>query len=317
MPPVPAPGQLMRNIHFFRADCGTDEFDEPIAFEPRRMLEHIDGLQFVPGERYFELDDTIYCVWVDKASAPARMRFAIVRREGLPFVEEGGQLAALNIADNAGLVDQIHVQFFPHNIVGFDFNSYGPRLPRLATYLKERGGPNHQEVVFEPLARRDVLDVLNGFDGIRIFDFRVRRADIDLVAEADATLADALRAQAKLSDADEFEVILRPKAYSRDVDLGERAFDMVRELVKHQGVVDVAQIFRVQGRIEGSPSEPLNVLDERLVSEQLIAKIPGRGRALDSASVYSAIRDAEKDLRDLLRSAVSIAGPRSTGRSNS
>jgi hypothetical protein len=155
---------------------------------------------------------------------------ALIRREGLPFVEERGLLTALNIPAAAGLVEQIHVQMFPHNIVGCDFNFFGPRLPRLQAYLRERGGPNVQEVALEPLARRDVLDILQRFDGIRLFSFRVRRADIDLIAQTDLSLAEAVRAQASLGEADELEIVLRPKPYSRDHDLGSRVFSLVRKL---------------------------------------------------------------------------------------
>lgn len=308
MPTIPTPGQLSRNIHCFRADCGTDDASVPIPFAPRRMLEHIDRLRFNNGERYYDQDDNSYCVWIDRAEPPARLRFAVIRRDGLPFVEERGLLTALEIPAAAGLVEQIHVQVFPNNIVGCDFNFYGPRLPRLRNYLRERGGPDRQEVAFEALARRDVLEILNHFDGIRVLDFRVRKADIDLIAQADRNLAEALRAQARLGDAEEFEVVLRPRPYSRDADLGARAFQLVKKLARRGDITEAARVFRVEGRIDGAPSQTLNVLDERLVSEQPIAKIPGRGRALDSDSAYAAIRAAERELHDALLAAVSIAG---------
>jgi hypothetical protein len=301
------PSEVSRNIHFFRADCGTDDDGSPIAFAPRRMLEHINGLSFTSGGRYFEDGENTYCLWVDGVAPPVHLRFAVIRREGLPFVEENGILSALQIPDAAGLVEQIHVEFFQHNIVGCDFNFYGPRLPRLRTYLRERGGPDHQEVAFEPLVRRDILEALDRFGGIRVFDFRVRRADIDLIAQTDRSLGDALRAQAALADAEEVEVILRPKPYARKADLGSGAFQLVRKLVRRGEVLEVARAFRVEGRIDGAPSEPLNILDARLVSEQLIAKEPGRGRSLNRDSAYNAIRTAERQLRDALRAAASIA----------
>lgn len=308
MPRVPAPGQLNRKIHFFRADCGADDDGRPITFQPKHMLEHIDELPFDDSGRYLTEDDITYCAFVDKAAMPSQLRFASIRRDGLPYVEERGLLTALDIPDTAGLVEQIHVQFFPHNIVGCDFNFYGPRLPRLRRYLDERGGPESQDVAFEPLARRDVLELLNRFDGIRLFNFRVRRADIDLIAQADASLAAALRAQATLGDAEEFEIVLRPKPYSREDDLGNRVFSLVRNLARRGDVLDAARAFRVEGRITGHPSQPLNILDEHLVSEQSIAKIPGRARAIDSTSAYAAIRAAERELRDALQAAVAIVG---------
>jgi hypothetical protein len=314
MPPVPGPGQLVRTISFFRADCGTDDDGAPITFRPRRMLEHIDGLAFDNAGRYYQFDGNIYCAWVDRPESPARLRFAVIRREGLPFVEQAGVLSALNIPAAAGLVEQIHVEVFPNNIVGCESNFYGPRLPRLRSYLRERGGPEKQDVAFEPLIRQDVLAALQSFDGIRVFQFRVRRADIDLIAQADRSLADALAAQAALGSAEEFEVVLRPKAYSRDTDLGSKMLNLVRKLANRGEVLDAAKSFRVVGRVDGGPSQELNILDERLTSPQLVAKEPGRGRAVHSDSAYAAVRAAERELRDELAAAAAVAAARQADR---
>ena len=64
------------------------------------------------------------------------MLFCQIRRTGLPQLEQAGTVSDLKIADNAGLVEAVHVVFFPDNIVGADFNFYGPRLSRLGYYLR-------------------------------------------------------------------------------------------------------------------------------------------------------------------------------------
>jgi hypothetical protein len=238
--------------------------------------------------------DRVLCAWVDNAASRQRLRLAVIRREGLPFVEENGAQSALDIPDAAGLVEQTHVVCFEHNIVGCDFNFYGPRLPSLARYIRGRGGQGAQHVTFEPLVRRDVVDLLDQYGAVRTFDLRVRRSELGALEQADASLGEALRAQASLSEADEVELILRPRAFSRGENLGQGFFGRVRNLARRDDIADLVQRFVVDAiPADGNGrGQQLNILDDHLIADVQINRRPGRGRALDSASAYDAIVDA-------------------------
>jgi len=301
---------VARNIHFYRAvvRAGPTKGKLPDNFNPTTALERIDALTFDADGRYHEDGDRTLCGWVDKASEPARVRLAVIRREGLPWVERRGVLEALQIPAAAGLVEQIHVRFFDHNIVGCDFNFYGPRLPTLGRYLRAKGGPSVQKVDFEPLVRQDVAALMEQYNALRVFTLRVRRADLDLLEKLDASLAAAFRAQEKLSKADELEIVLRPKAYSRG-NLGKNMLARAKRLAKHKDIDGLATRFKVEmipG--DGGASQEINILDDHLISEQPILRQPGRGRALDADSAYQAIDQAYEELKEELLRAASIDG---------
>lgn len=307
VPPAQRRNDLPRRIHFFRADCGRTSDGDLIAFDPRPALERIDGLPFdSSGGRYLEVDENIYCCWVDSAGSSAKLRFAVIRRDQLPYVEDAGIVEALNIPDTAGLVEQIHVRTFRNNIVACEFNFYGPRLPRLGRYLNEIG-LSDPPVVFEPLIRRDTAAELDEQQEIRVFELRVRRSDIDRIAEIDESLGRAFETTAEVSDADELEVVLRPKPYSRE-NLGRNLLGLVKRMARRDDIRDLARSFKVQvSPGDGLPSVQLDVLGDRFISDRRILRATARGRALDSQDAYGQIESAYRERRDELEKAASLA----------
>lgn len=117
-----------RRIHFCRSYCGKNEAGKPVPYKQATAVAQIKSLPFTDskvGGRYFEDAENVYCCWVE---SPSKLKFAVIRRDAFPQLEEKGIVKALNVPATAGLVEQIHVRFFPKNVVGFDFNFYGPRL---------------------------------------------------------------------------------------------------------------------------------------------------------------------------------------------
>jgi hypothetical protein len=292
-------------MHFYRAVLPPVP-GATATFDPRAALERIDGLPFADAGRYLNYQDSVLCAWVDDPTPRARLRFATIRREGLPFVEERGAVTALEIPEAAGLVEQCHVVCFEHNIVGCEFNFYGPRLSRLGPYLRERGGDSLPRVRFEPLVRRDVAALLDSAYGVRIFRLRIRNSDIAAISDADRDLGSAFAAEASLSEAEELEIQLRPRAYARG-HLGNRMLQLTRRLARRQDIGEVASMFSVDVQwMENGASETVNLLDDRLVATRPVARSAGRGRAVDTQSAYAAIESAYGDLEEDLLEAASI-----------
>lgn len=282
---------------------------QPGAFDPHAALVHIDGLAFNMEGRYMQDGERLLCCWVEKAASPARARLAVVRREGLPSVEEGGVETDLSLNATAGLIEQIHIRCFDHKIVGCDFNFYGPRLPSFGRYLAAKGGPKAQEVELEPLVHQDVAKLLAGYAGIRAMTLRVRRSELDAIEQGNKNLGAALRAQAKLGAAEEVEMTLRVKPYSRGTTLGAPLFNRAKKLAARKDIASIADRFTVDAvPAGGGSSQTLNILDDHLISEQQIAKRPGRARGLDHESAYHAIERAYQELKDDLIRAASVSG---------
>ena len=309
MPPLARPKDTVdRKIHFYRAVLPIVK-GQTKAFDPTTAFTRIDGLPFASPGRYLEDGDRILCCWVTKAEKRGRARLAVIRREGLPSVEESGHEKDLNLSDTAGLIEQIHIRCFAQNIVGGDFNFYGPRLPAFTRYLTALGGqPWMKHLDFQALVRQDVAKMLDEYGGVRAWTLQVRRSDIENLSKVDKSLGDALRAQAKLGAAELVEMTLRVKPYARGETLGASTFQRIKKLARRKDIADLVGHFTIDAvPADGGRSETLNILDDHLIGTKPIKKRAGRGRALDHASAFDAIGEAYDDLKDELMKAASVA----------
>ena len=126
------------------------------------------------------------------------MQFGKVRRTALPQLERAGSVTDLDLEDDAGLLEAIHVVFFPDNIVGCEYNHYGPRVSRLGGYMSAKSGKIEESVVFRPLVRKDTLEQLNRLNEVRLFEISVYPPFIEFVQRADRDLGNALSANASV-----------------------------------------------------------------------------------------------------------------------
>jgi hypothetical protein len=299
---------LERNIHFYSSFCGTDESGKPVLYKQGAALAFIDKLPFTDqstsGGRYFRDQVNVYCCWID---SPNKLRFAVIRRDAFPQVEEEGLVSALNVPATAGLVEQIHVRFFPRNVVGFDFNFYGPRLPRLGIYLNRVAAGKTRKVAFWPLLRQDAAKELEGNKDLRVFSFRTRRSMIDTVSKADRSLGDALEATANIGKGDEIQVIVRPKAFSRDSPIDHKFMQIARKMARRNDLRQLASEFKVELMEPGKASAALDLLGDRFIADARILRLTKTGRALDSEDAFAKIEAAHEDRQKELERAAALA----------
>ena len=300
------PRTVERKIYFFRANVGADEGGLPSPFNPTRVLRHIDALPFAPTGRYLDDGETRLCCWVDQLETRQYFRLGQIRRSGLPLVEQEGNLSDLAIPEDSGLVEAIHVVVFGNNIIGADFNFYGPRVSRLRRYLRDKGNRNCPEVTFDQLVRQDVAADLERLREIHLFHLKIRASYAATISEADADLGAAFDAAERVSQAEELELVLRPRKYSRNP-LAARLLHAARYLVHRPDLRDETSKFEVKGvRRDTGAVELVDLLRDQLVAREAIVRQSERGRALRSESAYRAIERAYGELEDELVLAASV-----------
>ena len=297
---------VKRNIYFYRAHVGTDGSGEPLPFDLTPALRNINSLPFLPTGRYLDDGDSRLCCWVDRADPEQRFRLGQIRRSDLPLVENQGNLQDLAIPQDSGLAEAIHVVLFQDNIVGSDFNFYGPRLSRLSHYLSAKASPWCPDVTFEPLLRQDVEDQLDRLQDIRLFHLKIRASYATIVAEADSDLGAAFGAAARAGSAQQLEIVLRPEKYSRD-SLSRRMLDTVRRLIRRPDLRTEASKFQIKGvRSDTNAVEIVDVLRDQLITSKAIMRQSERGRALNKWAAYGAIEEAFDELKGDLISAAGV-----------
>ena len=303
----PRQNTVERKIYFYRANVGMDGGGRPLAFNPTPALTRINRLRFNDAGRYLAEGDAALCCWVDHPNPRQRFRLGQIRRSGLPQVEQGGALTDLPIPAESGLVEAIHVVAFANNIVGSDFNFYGPRMSRLGLYLHEKAARWCPDVTFDPLLRQDVAAELDRLREIRMFHLKIRAAYAATVAQADRDLGAAFQAAARAGNAEELEIVLRPRKYSRNA-LADGMLRVARWLARRGDLRTEASKFEVRGvRADTGDIELVDVLRDQLIAREEILRQSRRGRALDSVSTYEAIERAFHELEDELTVAAGVA----------
>lgn len=302
---------LERKIHFYRADIGADRGGRPLAFDPAPALAAIGALPFAdgPAGRYL-VDDTgnALCAWPRMEGGLQSLLYCQIRRTGLPQLEQAGNVTDLNIAADAGLLESVHAMFFPDNIVGADFNFYGPRLSRLGYYLRLKSNNAVSLASFLPLLRLDVAAQLDHLTELRLFDLGVKASYVETIRQADASLGEAFAANARVLDGDveEVELVLRP---NKDARLGafQRLLEPLKRLARQPELRENASRFQVRGKHDVTGRvEVIDLLRDQLIARKQILRLGERSRAIDAASAFEAIRAAHDELGDDLRRAASI-----------
>jgi hypothetical protein len=303
---------IERKIHFYRVDAGVNAGGQPIVYDPRPALQTIDRLPFTDdgrGRYLIDDDGNAIGVWPEVGAARTALRFCQVRRNGLPQVEQAGVVNDLNIADDAGLLEPVHVVFFGENILGADFNFYGPRLSRLGYYLRAKAGGNGPLLQFMPLLRQDVAAQLNRLDDIALFDLRIKAAYVETVRQADESLGAAFEANARIldGDAEDIQLILRTERGQRRGAV-RRLGQAIRNLVGARDFREHAERFQVRGRMNDTGKiDTIDLLKDQLIATKQILRVGERSRAVQAESAFQAIETAYAELRGSLRVAAGLA----------
>ena len=293
-----------RSIYFYRADAGLQTSGKPVALHLKPVLERVGELACADGERYLaQEDDNVLCAWVDSV-AHQRMRLATIRRSGLPLIEQGGNLNGLNLTADQGLYEPIHVQVFDKNIIGVEFNFYGPRPSRLSSYLRRVTGNNLcPTFTLNPLLRQDVVAQLNRLHEIRVLELAIRPSYASTVRQADRDLGAAFQAASRVGTPQLVTLKLSPVPHGRNW-LGQRVLTAARTLAGREDMRENTKTFKVNGLDDQTARvEEVDVLRDQLVASKRIVRLNARSRAVEDEAAYTAIGQAYADLKPELEQA--------------
>lgn len=290
--------RITREIYFFRVHA-EDKDGKRVSFNPRPALRYIKKLKCRrSGGRYWDQGELITCCWPDRFIPLAALRLGTIRRKDLPQKEVGGVLKSLGIPPRAGLAELTHIVFFEDGIVGCDFNYFGPRLTKLADYLRakapERLVPTH--LTFEALLRNDAADHLKQAGHIKLFRLKIRSAMVKDVERASESLGEAFRVAMSAGQAEEAEIILRPKPRS-SVGLSGQVVTIARKLIRKRALRAGGAKVSAEAVNDKNERIKLDLLSDKLIAKRRILRQDNRTRALNRIDAYKAIKSAYRALK--------------------
>lgn len=292
---------VTRKIHFYKIYAGNNMAGEPLEYDVKTALEAIGKLSFQTADRYLkdEEDGFEICCWVDGLDSPCKVTFGKIKRDDFPQIEREGILTDLSVPEESGLVECVHVVFFPNNIVGIEYNFDGPRIARISEYLHAKSQNACPQVpVFEQLLQRDAIKKLEQMQVVKQFKLKVRESLFGAVKQADEDLENAFQAARGLGQAKEIELILsvgRGKGT-----LGAKVLNIAKKLISLKNENYDVISGQIKGCDETGKVEIIDLLNAKLVAEKCIPRPSANINASQSELFYSAIEEAYKELKDQL-----------------
>jgi len=284
-----------RKVYFFRIEHFAEIKDKlPGA------LERIENLPFNDVGRYFveARAGTRLCLFPDSLDYPIRLRFGRTRRDQLPDVESSGKLAALDLAENAGLIDLGHLIVFEDGHVAAEWNPEGPKLQRLTPYLVEKGGLT-ENVKFRNLFQRDIVDVVSKLRSVRILDIDLPPDAVELAREADDNLADAVIAAEKMGATKKMGLTLTADQGSKNLlDLALKLARIIQGRPQERLRFHTLKATGYDG-VSGI-SRYVDILESKLVTGEMFPKKDDRSRSLDSEEAYRLIHRSYVEMKHKL-----------------
>lgn len=198
--------------------------------------------------------------------------------------------------------------FFPNNIVGAEYNHYGPRMSRLGNYFHTKSNRVVPHAAFRPLLRGDAAEQMNRLNEIRELTFNILPSYVDEVGRIDDSLADAFKATSRiLENLQTMRVYLKPISNERRT-LLDRLVSPIREFISTPSIREGIEKLEIKGECSDSGRvETLDLLKDQLISTVQIVRMNARSRALDTDAAFRAINEAYRDSFDLIQSAASVS----------
>jgi len=299
---------IKRKIYFYQIDSGLDSKKRPISFDPVPSLSHIGKLDFNFKGRYLHDEGKIICCWVDSYAMPCKIRLCSIRRKNLPQIETQGEITPLEIPENSGLLEATHIVFFGNDVIGCDYNFYGPKVSKLPFYLAEKAigiAPPLLNII--PILRKDVLQQLQKMRDLRMFRLKIRAPFAENIKSINHSLYEAFHGGIVAGGADEIELILRASKRS-GILLLDNLIQTAKELIGQPEIQFESSKFVIDGyNPEKSKLESLDLLSDRFIVNTTVSRASIRSKAANPKSVYAAITLAYEDLKEELSTSMRMA----------
>lgn len=296
-----AKDEIERTIRFYKI---TLEKEEEVI-NPSTVLNYISSLGY--PDRYRELKDGRSWsmeFYGNIGGNETRIILGTKRVAGLPQVEENGLRSPLPLRRNQGLFEPTHFSLFSGNVLGMEYNQYGPKTGALEDYIKRKAERFVDDIKILPIPREDLMNTLRKIGEVKVMDFGALSDRSEHLRKLDETLAASFNEMKNWSDIGPIGLFLKPNS-SKD----QGTF---RSIIKNAGkhredkeLWDSVLRFKVRARDETSEKIELFDLLENLVKSNKDIKKENGSRSVDSESMFSSIREAYLENIDDIRRYVS------------
>ncbi|MED0673758.1 hypothetical protein P4S95_26725 [Aneurinibacillus aneurinilyticus] len=306
---------ITRKIHFFKMEMFQAQVSSSFFTkhsDPISVIEYIQNLQFMnnkPRSRYMYFPNNDVCFLevdnIDAAKGRIMGKMALSRRSALPELEQQGTLTSLNIPPNSGLAELTHFVYYPNkDIIGIEFNFYGPRSSIFRDYIQEKSKYHSEPVHFirlNPILNLDVEQTLQRIGEVNMLQIELDKNSLFVAEELDANLKKAFEAAAEVTESETVEIVFRKKKYKREGFGFPFLKSKIIDFLKNEQNRESLSRFKVVSEdlwAEDKKARGFDLLEDKLVSTKKIIAADKKGRNVDSNSMYDAIETSFMELKE-------------------
>ena len=279
-----------KKIYFYKINIKK----EGELIDPNYIFTQIESLPFSCEGRYFELkNENINSMYVDFIGSTLKANVGVIRKKDFPMKEQRGITSPLDLPNDAGLYEGTHFMIFPNNVLGAEYNFYGPRISCLKSYILSKFPTLVDEVELIPLMKHDFMEQISKIGIVKLFRLKVHRDNIVQVGKLNKSLHSAFEAMKTTSDAEYIEVVFNSR---HDIDLS--FLDKLANWLRISEVKDNVSTLKLRAMNENTGQiETFDLLQEYMLSVKQVVKRDSLHRSVDKNSMYNAIEESYNELR--------------------
>lgn len=274
------------------------------AVDPIEVFSHIKSLNLEKEERCYRIKKGQYNLMMFHNEdldvyKPIKFTLGSGKKRDLPCLEEKGKTEPLEIADKS-LFEPTHMMLFDNNILGAEFNYYGPRASGLKSYILKLAQTYVDTVDVIQLPNPNFSETLDKMGNIKLFELRVHRNFGELFKEEDPGIFNILGAITKSTDSEEIGVYIRSSKHIRGIKW--------RNLINFFKKGDLTSINKAEVKAVNTDTnrvEPFNLLEQHIISTKRVVRHDDRYKRVDSSSMFAAIKssfnDKKSDIDGIIR----------------
>lgn len=290
---------ISRNIYFYRLNAGFKNSGAPISVDLPMIFEHIDQIPFDNPKRYLPFDGRNICCWVVEKNYPIHIILGNIRTDTFPLLVNKGKFTPLDIVDGSEMAENIHIVIFEDYTLGFEYNTFGPRITSLADYINSKAHDvNKQIITMEPLIQRDQISRLVQLKTINSFTIRVKPGIVQVDRFMDLPILKVLEACQSGSGADSIEITFKASkkvGVYLSPDLLQSAVGIAKN-IESDVMVEKLQLKGVNSNTLEEMS--VNLLNTKFMSKKQILRLDSNCKAVDPNDAFQKIEQAYNDFGD-------------------
>jgi hypothetical protein len=288
---------ISRNIYFYKINAGFKNSGIPVDLDLHSIFERIDKIPLDNPDRYMPFNGRHICCWVIEKEFPMRIILGNIRTDTFPLLVKKGHLSPLQIPDGSEMAENIHIVIFKDYTIGFEYNSFGPRISSLADYVNTKAyDTSKQYITVDPLIQQDQITRILKLNRISSFTLRIKPGFVQIDKYKKLPLMRALDLCQGVGGADSLEITYKASrkigAYLSP-DLLQSAVEIAKEIDSDM-MVEKLQLKGLN--TETMEEININLLNTKVMSKKQIMRLDSNCKALDSSDAFMKIEQSYNDL---------------------